>query len=94
MELEHLRGFIELVVLFGFWIVFQPLKPALASLENSINSLCVEIVALRQQASDNRAAISALKESCKDAHYRIKSHDDRLKELEHKCDRCKCGQGM
>ena len=90
MSLENINGLIQILAIPILWVVVQPIKPAIAALESSINNLAQEIVGLRQQASDNRAEIAAIKESVKDAHHRITRLESRVQELEGKCRNCTC----
>jgi chromosome segregation ATPase len=90
LTLDSIGSLINLIAIPVVWVILQPLKPALAALESSINNLAQEIVGLRQQASDNRAEIAGIKESVKDAHHRISRLEDRVKELEGKCRNCTC----
>ena len=90
MSLDNINGLIQILAIPILWVVVQPIKPAIAALESSINNLAQEIVGLRQQASDNRAEIAAIKESVKDAHHRITRLESRVQELEGKCRNCNC----
>lgn len=90
MSFDNLNGLIQLLAIPILWVVVQPIKPAIAALESSINNLAQEIVGLRQQASDNRAEIAGIKEAVKDAHHRISRLEARVQELEGKCRNCTC----
>ena len=90
MQLDNLFILFQFLAIPILWVVVQPIKPALAALESSINNLAQEIVGLRQQASDNRAEIAGIKEAVKDAYHRISRLESRVQELEGKCRNCTC----
>ena len=93
MTLDSLGGLVNLIAIPVVWVILQPLKPAMAALESSINNLAQEIVGLRQQASDNRAEIARIAESNKDAHFRVNNLEERIRSLEGKCHNCTCARG-
>lgn len=94
MDFQNFGDFVNFIILGLTWLIVQPLKAGLASLEASINNLATEISGLRQDTTNNRVDIATLKESLKDAHFRINEVSDDMKTMKNECKNCDCIKGL
>lgn len=90
MSLSDFNTVVSLLVLVITWLIVQPLKASITALQASMEKLSSVLEQLRKNVAENNKETVRVCEIAKSAHKRLDLIDERLRNVENRCNHCTC----
>lgn len=85
MDLSNFNALVSLLVLIITWLIVQPLKISLTTLQISIDKLADTVERIRRDVETNNMETARVDEKAENALARIKTLENRFHNIENKC---------